>query len=52
MSTGIPKTNFRFIENEFEEIVEIRNGCVGLKHDPQGAIRKTIVFTDMSKLSC
>lgn len=52
MSTGIPKTNFRFIEDEFEEIVEIRDGCVGLKNDPPGAIRKTIVFRDLSKLTC
>ncbi|WP_226036782.1 toxin-antitoxin system TumE family protein [Aquibacillus saliphilus] len=52
MSTGIPKTSFFFIEEEFEEIAEIRNGCVGLKNAPPGAIRKTILFNDMSKLTC
>lgn len=52
MSTAIPKTNFLFIESEFKEIVEIRNGCVGLNNNPPGAIRKTIVFNDMTKLAC
>ena len=33
-------------------VIEIRNGCVGLKNDPPGAIRKTIVFTNMTKLTC
>jgi len=53
MSTEIPKTNYQFIEREFiEEIEEMRDGAAGLKNDPPGAIRKTIVFKDFTKLSC
>ena len=51
MSTGIPQTNFSLLEKEFHEIVEIRNGANGLPSKP-GAIRKTILFSDSTKLSC
>lgn len=51
MSTGIPQTNFSLLEKEFHEIVEIRNGANGLPSTP-GAIRKTILFSNSTKLSC
>ncbi|MDA1674707.1 MULTISPECIES: toxin-antitoxin system TumE family protein [Bacillus cereus group] len=53
MSTGIPRSNFRLIEKEYEDVIEeIRNGAAGLPSNPPGAIRKTIVFKDLTKLSC
>lgn len=53
MSTGIPKTNFTTLYREFEEhISEIRKGAAGLMDDPPRAIRRTIIFSDMTKLSC
>lgn len=51
MSTGIPKTNFKLLEKEFDEITEIRDGANGLP-SISGAIRKTIIFSDSTKLSC
>lgn len=51
MSTGIPKTNYTLLENEFDEITEIRDGANGLPSQP-GAVRKTIIFSDLTKLSC
>lgn len=53
MSTGIPKTNYLFIHSEFDdEIYDLRDGAAGLINNPPGAIRKTIVFNDLTKLSC
>lgn len=53
MSTGIPKTSFSTVLKEFgNHILEIRNGANGRTDDPPGAVRKTIVFKDMTKLSC
>ncbi|WP_158232694.1 hypothetical protein [Sporosarcina sp. P26b] len=43
MSTGIPKTNYTLLENEFDEITEIRDGANGLPSKP-GAVRKLLYF--------
>ncbi|PQP83652.1 hypothetical protein C0Q44_02895 [Paenibacillus sp. PCH8] len=52
MALKIPKSNFRFIENDFSDIImEIRDGANGLPNSAR-TIRKTIVFTDLSKMYC
>lgn len=52
MSTGLPKTNYYLLEIEYDkEITEIRKGANGLPSEP-GAIRKTVIFSDSTKLSC
>jgi len=52
LALKIPKSNFRFIENDFSDIImEIRDGAQGLPNSAR-TIRKTIVFTDLSKMYC
>ncbi|WP_435922558.1 toxin-antitoxin system TumE family protein [Paenibacillus sp. DYY-L-2] len=52
MALEIPKSNFRFIEQNFSDIIlEIRDGVNGIRSGAK-SIRKTIVFRDTSKLHC
>ncbi|MGY0692013.1 toxin-antitoxin system TumE family protein [Virgibacillus sp. FSP13] len=52
MSTGLPKTNFRFLEKSYSHLIEeIRDRSNGFPSKP-GSIRKTIIFNDLSKMHC
>jgi len=52
VSLEIPRSNFYFIESNFQDIIaEIREGVGGLVSDSRNT-RKTIVFRDMSKMYC
>ncbi|GGA30951.1 toxin-antitoxin system TumE family protein [Paenibacillus physcomitrellae] len=52
MALEIPRSNFRFIERNFSDLIlEIRDGVGGILGGVR-SIRKTIVFQDTSKLYC
>lgn len=52
MSLKIAKSNFKFIEKNFSDIIsEIRENANGIRSDSR-SIRKTILFHDFSKLIC
>ena len=52
MGTNLPPNNFKVIEREYAgEIIEIRDGVSG-QPNQAGAVRKTIVFSDFTKLFC
>lgn len=50
MTTGLPPTNFKVLDRSIDQIVEIRDGANGYPSNA-GAIRKTVIFDDYSKLS-